>query len=204
METDDRSVKGLNLLYQLRERSAQSRGGEAAATDLESVLQISPAELRDLILFLMQLGYIEKSPHSMYGQTLYRLTPTGMRELIQGQQHGGNLTFPSGPAVHFQQTVHGTANTQVGSFNTMTVSVQSGTTSDDLLKLLADLQTAVATLPTAEQEEAHDALKRAEQAVKEGAFNKLKRYSGVLLDLGTKSVEFGTKVHTFLQLIGAA
>lgn len=198
----DRAVKGMDLLHQLRERSALSRGGAATTNDLDAVLQLSPEDLHDLVVFLTQLGYIERSPQSMYGQTLYHLTPAGMHELVRAQQQHGKLTFQTGPAVQFQQTVHGTANTQVGSFNTMTVQVQSGITPADLLQHLAALQAAVQTLPEDEREEAQETLRRAEQAVKEGAFDKLKRYSGTLLDLGTKSVDFGTKAHAFLSLVG--
>lgn len=203
MPHTDPSQKRLELLTHLQERGRQHPSGAASETGLDTVLNVTPQQLRDLTTFLTQLGYIEPSPHAATGQRLYRVTPAGLQASLHSQAHGSLQSQP-GPAVHFQQTVHGTANTQVGSHNTMTVTVQSGVTQEQLVGLLAELKMAVHTLPAEEQAEAADAVQRAEQAVKEGAFDRLKRYSGVLLDLGTKSVEFGTKAHEFLTAVGLA
>jgi len=197
MPNDDRSAKGLSLLRQLQERGGRLPEGLAPVDHLDTVLQVSPQDVQELLVFLTRLGYIERSPQSVQGQTLYRITPTGRQELLAGQ-----LRVQDPPPVSFQQTVHGTANTQVGSFNTMNVQVGAGVSTDELLRQLAALRGAVASLPEDEQEEAAATLERAEQAVQGGTLDKLQRYVLTFLDLGTKSVEFGTKAHEFLKALG--
>lgn len=200
MSSDERVAKGLELLSHLKERSLR-HGGGAAVDDLGGALKLEVQDLQNLVVFLEQVGHIERVGGGMGEQPLYRVTQKGLRAVdFRGSQ--GPQPDQGAGSVTFHQTVHGTANTQVGSHNTMTVHVGAGVSVDDLLRMLEGLRGAVASLPEDEREEANETLDRAEQAVRAGAMDKLKRYGPALLDLGLKSVEFGTQAHAFLKLLG--
>lgn len=149
---------------------------------------------------MLKLGYLED--HTvMFGGRIVQLTAAGLRALAQARAAGVetiNWSQEHRP-VHFQQTVHGTANTQVGDHNTMHVHV-AGTPSDQLLNQLAELRALVDTLPEEDRDEVKSTIDRAEQAVKKGLMDRLVTYGPTLMTLAAGSVEFATKVKALFGL----
>lgn len=139
-----------------------------------------------------------------YEDTLVEVTGNGLSTLNQARARDRSfveLTHEPQP-ITFTQTVHGTAHTQVGNHNTMTVHGQQGIGISELLQVVLALRESAKDLPEDEREETAQRLQRAEQAVREGNFDKARRYATTLMDIGGKSVEFGTKAYEFAKLLG--
>lgn len=149
---------------------------------------------------MLKLGYLED--HTvMFGGRIVQLTDVGLRALAQAKAAGVktiNWSQEHRP-VHFQQTVHGTAHTQVGDHNTMHVHMAE-TQPDQLLKKLGELRALVNTLPEEDRDEVTTTIDRAEQAVKKGLMERLVTYGPTLLTLAAGSVEFATKVKALFGL----
>lgn len=154
-----------------------------------------------LVKQMVMLGLLEDVT-VMFGGRIVRLTARGLQALAQACAAGVetiNWIQAEQRPVHFQQTIHGTANTQVGDHNTMHVHV-AGTPADQLLKQLAELRSLVDTLPEEDREEARSTLYRAEQAAKKGLMERVQTYGPTLMTLATGTVEFASKVKALFGL----
>lgn len=143
---------------------------------------------------MVTLGLLENEA-VMYGGRVVKLTAQGLRALAQARAAGSRTLNWSQEArpIQFHQTVHGTANTQVGDRNTMHVHVQ-GTPPDQLLHQLTELRALVNTLPDEDRDEAIKTIDSAQSAAKKGLLERVQTYGPVLLTLGTGTVEFVKKV----------
>ena len=132
---------------------------------------------------------------------MLRVSDAGLQSLAQARAAGVQYVtlHQELRPIHFVQTVHGTANTQVGNHNTMQVTVGSRSP-EQMLAQLAELRLLVTQLPKDDQDEALSAIERTEAAVKKGAWERVKTYGPLLLALGTSTVEFVEKVKGLFDL----
>lgn len=153
-----------------------------------------------LVKQMVMLGFLEDVT-VMFGGRVVKLTAKGLQALAQARASGVQSIslLQKNQPIQFSQTVHGTANTQVGDHNTMNVHV-AGTPADQLLKQLAELRALVDTLPEEDREEARSTLDRAEQAAKKGMMERVQTYGPTLMALATGTVEFATKVKALFGL----
>lgn len=149
---------------------------------------------------MLTLGLLA-TENSMYGGRVVKVTAAGLQALERARADGvERLTLvQEARPIHFHQTVHGTANTQVGDHNTMQVRLD-GSEPSRVLAQLAELRALVTHLSPDDQEEALSTLERAETAVQKGAWERVKTYGSVLLGLGSGAVEFATKVKALFGL----
>lgn len=143
---------------------------------------------------MVALGLLE-NVSIMFGGRVVKLSGAGLQALEQARNAGSQEIHLHAPArpIHFQQTVHGTANTQVGDNNTQHIQMGAGQT-EQILAQLQELRALAAKLPQDDHEEALSTINSAEAAVKKGAWERVQTYGPILLGLGTSTVEFAEKV----------
>ncbi|MDR6221455.1 hypothetical protein [Deinococcus soli (ex Cha et al. 2016)] len=143
-------------------------------------------------LLLLNLLQVESA---MYGGRVLKLTGQGLKVVSSADLAGVSYIewSPQQRPITFHQSNYGTANTQLGDRNVMHVQVGSHDAAH-LLKLIEEARALLPQLPEEDRDEAENALKQSEKAIKSGAFEKFKTYGPVLLGLGLQTAEFATKV----------
>lgn len=153
-----------------------------------------------LVNQMVMLGFLEDVT-VMFGGRVVKLTAKGLQALAQARVNGIqsiSLIQKTQP-IQLNQTVHGTANTQIGDHNTMHVAM-ANQSPEKFIQQLTELRTLAAKLPTDDQEEALSTIASAQKAAEKGLLDRVKTYGPTLLALGTGTVEFAEKVKALFGL----